>query len=337
MSDVQDLNLTFSGCGFLGLYHLGVISSLRDNAPALLKRVKCYGGASAGGFAAMALLLDLSISDTSEFVVRIVKRANQLTLGTLHPSFDVVGTLRRTFERIVPENAHKLVNGKLHISLTRVCDMQNVVVSEFASKEELIEVLLATSFVPLWSGVLPMPFRGKYYVDGGITDNLPQHFSGVTITVSPFSGQCDICPKDGSSNDAHIDFMNTSVQVTLQNLYRASKALFPPQQDTLFKMCVNGYRDTLTFLRAHYPDMLKKRVALPPPPLPLQYIPETLSTSESVFSSWEEESLSSSGSSEIDTDEEGESNLVLICYGLCQKWKRLEIVSWISFCPRFTW
>ena len=140
MSDVQDLNLTFSGCGFLGLYHLGVISSLRDNAPALLKRVKCYGGASAGGFAAMALLLDLSISDTSEFVVRIVKRANQLTLGTLHPSFDVVGTLRRTFERIVPENAHKLANGKLHISLTRVCDMQNVVVSEFASKEELIEV-----------------------------------------------------------------------------------------------------------------------------------------------------------------------------------------------------
>lgn len=88
----------------------------------------------------MALLLDLSISDTSEFVVRIVKRANQLTLGTLHPSFDVVGTLRRIFEKIVPENAHKLVNGKLHISLTRVCDMQNVIVSEFASKEELIEV-----------------------------------------------------------------------------------------------------------------------------------------------------------------------------------------------------
>lgn len=88
-------------------------------------------------------------------------------------------------------------------------------------------------------------------MDGGITDNLPQHFTGVTITVSPFSGQSDICPKDGSSNDAHIDFMNTSVQISLQNLYRMSKALFPPQQDALFKMCVNGYRDTLTFLRAH--------------------------------------------------------------------------------------
>lgn len=69
------------------------------------------------------------------------------------------------------------------------------------------------------------------------------------------------------------------------------------------------------------PDMLKKRPALPPPPpLPLQYIPETLSTSERVFSSWEEESHSSSGSSEIDTDEEGESNLVL------SKWETAELL-----------
>ena len=89
-------------------------------------------------------------------------------------------------------------------------------------------------------------------MDGGVTDNMPQQFTvGDTITISPFSGQCDICPKDVSSNDAHIDFMNTSIQVTLQNLYRVSTALFPPQHEVLFKIGVNGYRDTLTFLRMH--------------------------------------------------------------------------------------
>ena len=89
-------------------------------------------------------------------------------------------------------------------------------------------------------------------MDGGISDNLPQHFKeGETITVSPFSGESDICPKDCSSNDAHIDFHNTSMQFTLQNLYRCSRAFFPPKQEALFDMCKHGYRDTLRFLKEH--------------------------------------------------------------------------------------
>lgn len=89
-------------------------------------------------------------------------------------------------------------------------------------------------------------------MDGAISDNLPQHFKeGETITVSPFSGESDICPKDGSSNDAHIDFHNTSMQFTLQNLYRCSRAFFPPKQEALFDMCKHGYRDTLRFLKEH--------------------------------------------------------------------------------------
>lgn len=140
MEETKDLNLTFSGCGFLGIYHLGVVSCLKENAPALLKRVKCYGGASAGSFAAIALLLDLNVSDSAEFVIRLAKRANSLTLGPLHPSFNVVRTLRRSFERILPDNAHELASGRLHLSLTRVSDLKNVIVSEFFSKEDLIEV-----------------------------------------------------------------------------------------------------------------------------------------------------------------------------------------------------
>ena len=147
MAEAQDLNLTFSGCGFLGIYHLGVVSCLKENAPSLLKRVKCYGGASAGSFAAVALLLDLNVSDSAEFVIRLAKRANSLTLGPLHPSFNVVRTLRRSFERILPDNAHELASGRLHISLTRVSDLKNVVVSEFFSKEDIVEVSLSFEMI----------------------------------------------------------------------------------------------------------------------------------------------------------------------------------------------
>lgn len=45
------------------------------------------------------------------------------------------------FLQILPEDAHVRVNGKLHISLTRVYDRQNVIVSQFNTREELIQVL----------------------------------------------------------------------------------------------------------------------------------------------------------------------------------------------------
>lgn len=328
---------------------------MKENAPALLKRVKCYGGASAGSFAAMALLIDLNVSDMAEFVIRLAKRANSLTLGPLHPSFNVVRTLRRSFERILPENAHELASGRLHLSLTRVSDLKNVIVSEFFSKDDLVEALIASSYVPFYSGILPAKFRGKYYVDGGISDNLPQHFKeGETITVSPFSGESDICPKDSSSNDVHIELKNTSMQFTLQNLYRCSRAFFPPKQEVLFDMCKHGYRDTLRFLKEHYPDMLKKGVVHRPSMS--QYLPsswqtsdkhQTMSTSSlSAYSTCSGEeadvfSSSSSSSSESETDaaeieEEGESKLAMILHHTSEAINEAELWS-CFFIRRVFW
>lgn len=72
-------------------------------------------------------------------------------------------------------------------------------------------------------------FVFQRYVDGGISDNLPQYELKNTITVSPFSGESDICPRDISSTNIHeLRFTNTSIQFTLANLYRVSRALFPP-------------------------------------------------------------------------------------------------------------
>lgn len=53
--------------------------------------------------------------------------------------------LKSTLEKFLPPNAHELVSGKLHIVLTRLHDWKSVTVSEFASKEELIQVGAATA------------------------------------------------------------------------------------------------------------------------------------------------------------------------------------------------
>lgn len=75
---------------------------------------------------------------------------------------------------------------------------------------------------------LTLPSFPQRYVDGGISDNLPQYELKNTITVSPFSGESDICPRDTSTNIHELRFTNTSIQFTLTNLYRVSRALFPP-------------------------------------------------------------------------------------------------------------
>lgn len=58
----------------------------------------------------------------------------------------------------------------------------------------VFQVLLASAFIPVFSGFVP-PLIGKYrYIDGGFTDNLPI-VDKNTITISPFSGLTDICPR----------------------------------------------------------------------------------------------------------------------------------------------
>ncbi|EDW34938.1 GL19691 [Drosophila persimilis] len=53
------MNLSFAGCGFLGIYHVGVAVCPKKHAPQLL--LERIGGASAGALAACCLLCDLPI------------------------------------------------------------------------------------------------------------------------------------------------------------------------------------------------------------------------------------------------------------------------------------
>lgn len=67
------------------------------------------------------------------------------------------------------------------------------------------------------------------YVDGGMSNNLPQSEMKNTISISPFSGESDICPKDNSSSFHELRFTNTSIQVNWGNVCRLSKVFFPPE------------------------------------------------------------------------------------------------------------
>ncbi|XP_026558462.1 patatin-like phospholipase domain-containing protein 2 isoform X2 [Pseudonaja textilis] len=182
-------------------------------------------------------------------VLGLAKEARKRNLGPLHPSFNVMKIIRDGLYKNLPENSYKLLSDKLSISLTRVSDGENILISDFNSKEEVVQALLCSSFVPVYCGLIPPSFRGVRYVDGGLSDNLPRCNSKNTITVSPFSGECDICPKGNSANFHQMNLTNTSIQLSLGNMYRLTQALFPPEPQLLAKLCEQGYSDALRFLK----------------------------------------------------------------------------------------
>ncbi|XP_019371293.1 PREDICTED: patatin-like phospholipase domain-containing protein 2 isoform X3 [Gavialis gangeticus] len=249
LDDECGWSVSFAGCGFLGVYHIGAATCLQERAPRILRDARCIYGASAGALTGAVLVGGGSLAESCADVLVLAKEARKRNLGPLHPSFNIMKIIRDGLIKNLPENTHQLASGKLCISLTRVSDGSNVLVSDFNSKEEIIQALVCSAFVPIYCGLIPPSFRGVRYVDGGISDNLPHHASKNTITVSPFSGECDICPKSNSANFHEVNLTNTSIQFSLGNLYRLTQALFPPEPKVLGELCEQGYSDALRFLK----------------------------------------------------------------------------------------
>ncbi|KAJ8982979.1 hypothetical protein NQ317_001419 [Molorchus minor] len=205
-------------------------------------------------------------SEMTSDVLQVAIDARSRSLGAFSPSFNIHRLLLANLEKFLPDDAHVRVSGKLHISLTRVHDGKNVVVTQFDSREELIQALLASAFIPFFSGLIPPKYKGVRYMDGGYSDNLPT-LDENTITVSPFCGESDICPRDDSSQLFHnedkgtsrealvylishncINIANTSIELSRHNIYRMIRILFPPRPEVLSNMCKQGFDDALRFL-----------------------------------------------------------------------------------------
>jgi hypothetical protein len=55
--------------------------------------------------------------------------------------------------------------------------------------------LLCSCFIPVFSGWVPLKYRGVMYIDGGVSDNCPR-LDENTVMVCPFEGNFDVCPRD---------------------------------------------------------------------------------------------------------------------------------------------
>ena len=239
-------SISFAGCGFVGIYHVGVSTCLQLFAPHLL-RTK-IGGSSAGAMCALALLCDLPLVVIARQVVLLAFKAKENMMGSFSPFFSVHEHIMTGFESLLPENVADIVSGKLFVSMTQLRNKKNLLVSEFRDKKDVIEAVCASSFVPFMSGFMFPRFRGQFALDGGYSDNLPTQ-GGSTITVCPFTGDASICPaeeKSGQWNFSHGS--GGSVHVSQNNLWRLKDAVFSSKVQALESLFAQGFSDASNFL-----------------------------------------------------------------------------------------
>ncbi|XP_034089205.1 patatin-like phospholipase domain-containing protein 2 isoform X1 [Gymnodraco acuticeps] len=245
----EEWNISFAGCGFRSVYYLGALSCFLQNVPRLVHGASRICGASSGCLVAAALTVGIPIEQFCADVLSVAREARRHTLGVFHPSFSLLRTVRASLLEKLPADAHLKASGRLCVSLTRLTDGRNVLVSEFNSREELIQVLMCSCFFPVYCGFTPPSYRGVYYMDGALSNNMPLFERRNTITVAPFSGESDVCPRDGSFNFIEVHYGNVSIHVNSGNVHRIWTSFLPPSMEDLAEICHSGYMDALQFLR----------------------------------------------------------------------------------------
>ncbi|XP_029697838.1 patatin-like phospholipase domain-containing protein 2 isoform X2 [Takifugu rubripes] len=245
----EEWNLSFAGCGFRSVYYLGALSCFLDRVPQLVHGATRICGASSGCLVAAAVTVGIPIDHFCADVLNLARKVRKQPLGVFHPGFSLLQVVQDSLLEKLPADAHLRASGRLCVSLTRLADGKNVLVSQFDSREELIQVLICSCFFPVYCGFIPPSYRGELFLDGALSNNLPLVEQRNTITMAPFSGETDICPKDDAFNPIQVHCCSMSIQVNTRNVHRVCTSFLPPTIQNLAEICHSGYVDALRFLR----------------------------------------------------------------------------------------
>lgn len=141
--DRKKLEISFGGCGFLGVYHAGVGQCVCEHAPHLFSEFSTYYGASAGAITAVCAACHSDPMEAYKWVKKTFEASRKYRLGMLHPSFDLYTRLRAFLEEFLPKNAHRMCRNRVKISMTHLNENgipTNWLVTDFNTRKELINV-----------------------------------------------------------------------------------------------------------------------------------------------------------------------------------------------------
>jgi len=226
---------SFTPAGLLFPYYIGVASCLHDQG--LLQDTTPVAGTSAGSIIAVSIASGVSYSTILEANKRL--QAELIEHGHLGRVADV---LRRFLDEILPDDIHVRATGRVCIGITSLDPYESMEISDWDSKEDLIEAVLASSFVPWWiSKDSCMEYRGRLALDGaptiflndGNASKCDRHVRVCAIPSSRLglSNVVDICP-DLQGNTRKYSWAKLSWM-----------ALNPCSMEVMDELYMQGYQD----------------------------------------------------------------------------------------------
>jgi len=155
-----------SGGGLKGYYIFGICKILKKMHDEKLINVRKYVCVSAGAIIMTYLLCNVPM-------IHSIQMYHDLKGSTV----DLHSTVIESMNKLLPENAHKLCNGRIHIVVSKITllGFEKIIVTNFTSKQHLINVLSAAIFLPYVtsnniSGIL---IDNNRYFDGWFNGNIP--------------------------------------------------------------------------------------------------------------------------------------------------------------------
>lgn len=169
---VKEFDIVFTGGGLKGYYNFGAAEILKKMLNNKQIKVRHYIGVSVGAYVAVFLLLGISIHtirNVYEFA-RCNKKKHDLNKIVL-----------KACDKLLPDDVHEICNGKVKIMVSELTikGMVPVIIDHFESKEHLLKVLHATSFIPFFTSndTSGVEINGRTFYDGAFTNNLPLNLS----------------------------------------------------------------------------------------------------------------------------------------------------------------
>lgn len=177
--------VSFSGSGWLLIFQLGVLDALRTLD--LLSPRTVFGGASGGSLIACAAAADLPAATLVDRYLQMSQQCRE-RMRWLRGKAGVY--LSHTLEGVVTEDMHQQLSGRAFVAVSYVHKLgRPELISHFHSREDLIQALIASCFVPLYiNGRLFTHFRSRRAVDGGIPHLIPKDPEKLpnAVHVCPF-------------------------------------------------------------------------------------------------------------------------------------------------------
>lgn len=228
---VTSPGFSFSAAGLLFPYHLGVAQFLIEKG--YIKETTPLAGSSAGAIVCAVIASGASMQEALNATKILAE--NCRSRGT---AFRLGAVLRDVLQNFLPDDVHIRSNGRVRVAVTQILwRPRGLLVDQFDSKEDLINAVFTSSFIPGYLAPRPATiFRNRLCIDGGLTLFMPPTSASNTIRVCAFPASELGLQGIGISPDC-----NPENRATLRELF--NWAMEPAEDHILDNLFELGYLD----------------------------------------------------------------------------------------------